>query len=80
MRSIRIAGIGGRHDDGPRLFRRVAHRPQQIERRGHRELRGAETGDEVAATHASGVLHGLQHLVDALRIRRRLPSPRPSRA
>ncbi len=38
-------------------------RAQQIERRRHRELHRAESGDEQAATHPAAVLHRLQHVV-----------------
>ena len=42
----------------------VAHRAQQVERAWHRELGGAKTGDEVAATDAATLFHRFQHGID----------------
>src|SRR6185295_7709781 len=54
------------HDDLDVLLvqRRVAQRPQQIERAGQRELRRAEAGDEVPAPDPPGFFHRLQHGID----------------
>ena len=62
-RSIRVGRIGCGDHHRSRFPRRLPHRAKLIECRGQRELRTAEAGDEVAATHAPGVLHRFEYLI-----------------
>ena len=63
-RPVWVGRIGRREHNRSRRLGQLAHRAQQVERRGHRELRGAEAGHEVAAADAPRLLHRPEHLVD----------------
>jgi len=60
-RAVGIRRIRGGQDHDLDIVRRVAQRAQQIEGAGHRELRRAQAGDEVASPDASRVLHPFQY-------------------
>ena len=54
-RRRRVRRIGGRKHGDLGIVGRVAQRSEQVERAWHRELRGAESGHEVAAADAGRV-------------------------
>src|SRR2546427_910534 len=62
-RAVEVRWIRGRERHDRRLFARLAHDAQTIDRAGERELRRAASGNEVAATDATRVLHRFQDAV-----------------
>src|SRR5688572_26455581 len=63
--AIQVRGIRRRERHDLRLVARLAHGAQAVDRAGQSELRRAAAGNEVAAAHATRVLHRLEHAVHA---------------
>ena len=63
--AVRIRRIGSRQVQGFRALRFGAQTAQHIDRGGHGELRGAQSGDEHAAPDPAVLFHRLERGIEA---------------